>query len=109
MFLCFHLLGAVHVLLQNSSGLLRLFQHLLKLCGMLKSIVKYKTDLIERSDAHPGCFYEAVLCFFFFPRIQIFCNKLYMPLRGRLFPIIFMKVFLNYFCKKSSPGKRTCI
>ena len=109
MFLCFHLLGAVHVLLQNSSGLLRLFQHLLKLCGMLKSIAKYKTDLIERSDAHHGCFYEAVLCMFFFPRIQIFCYKLYMPLRGRPFPIILMKVFLNYFCKKSSPGKRTGI
>ena len=37
---------------------------------------------------------------FFFPRIQIFCNKLYMPLRGRPFPIIFLKVFLIIFVKR---------
>ncbi|PFX12449.1 Receptor-type tyrosine-protein phosphatase F [Stylophora pistillata] len=43
--------GAVHVLLQDSCGLIRLFQHLLKLCRKLKSIAKYKSDGIGRS----GC------------------------------------------------------
>ena len=39
-FFCFYLSGAVHVLLQNSSSLLRLFQYVFKLCRMLKSIAK---------------------------------------------------------------------
>ena len=47
-----------------------------------------------------GVFTKLFSACFFFPRIQIFCYKLCMPLRGRPFPIILMKVFLNYFCKR---------
>ena len=73
-------------MLQSSSGLLRLFQHLLKLCRMLKSIAKYKTDLIERSDAHHRCFYEAVLCMFFFSSYSNLLLQIMYAFTRKAFP-----------------------